>query len=72
MLIQVEASFISPRITESALGIPGVWVLICITAFGAIWGILGILVGVPTFAALYHLLQEDIERRNALPKPAQE
>lgn len=63
ILIQVEASFISPRITESALGIPGVWVLICITIFGAIWGILGILVGVPTFAALYHLLQEDIERR---------
>ena len=63
ILIQVEASFISPRITESALGIPGIWVLICITAFGAIWGILGILVGVPTFAALYHLLQEDIERR---------
>ncbi|MDO4532761.1 MAG: AI-2E family transporter [Coriobacteriia bacterium] len=64
ILIQVEASFISPRITESALGIPGIWVLICITAFGAIWGILGILVGVPTFAALYHLLQEDIEKRS--------
>ena len=64
ILIQVEASFISPHITESALGIPGIWVLICITAFGAIWGILGILVGVPTFAALYHLLQEDIEKRS--------
>ena len=63
ILIQVEASFISPRITESALGIPGIWVLICITAFGAIWGILGILVGIPTFAALYHLLQDDMDRR---------
>lgn len=63
VLIQVEASFISPRITETALGIPGVWVLICITVFGAIWGIMGILVGVPTFAALYRLVQEDMDRR---------
>ena len=72
VLIQVEASFISPRITESALGIPGVWVLICITAFGAIWGIMGILVGVPTFAALYHLLQDDIERRSKTTPAAPE
>jgi predicted PurR-regulated permease PerM len=72
ILIQVEASFISPRITESTLGIPGIWVLICITAFGAIWGILGILVGVPTFAALYHLLQEDIEKRTLPPRVSSE
>ena len=54
----------------AALGIPGIWVLICITAFGAVWGILGILVGVPAFAAVYRLLQEDMDRRAALAAAA--
>jgi predicted PurR-regulated permease PerM len=64
-IVQIEASVISPRITEQALGIPGIWVLVAITVFGAVWGILGILVGVPTFAALYRLLVQDLDRREA-------
>ncbi|MBQ4563100.1 MAG: AI-2E family transporter [Lachnospiraceae bacterium] len=63
ILQQLEGNLIYPRVVGSSLGLPGIWVLAAVTIGGGLFGILGMLIGVPLAAALYRLLREDVNRR---------
>lgn len=63
ILQQLEGNLIYPRVVGSSLGLPGMWVLAAVTVGGGLFGILGMLIGVPLAAALYRLLREDVKRR---------
>ena len=39
------------------MGLSGFWVLFAILFFGSLWGLVGMLVGVPLFAVIYDLLE---------------
>ncbi|MGM9614765.1 MAG: AI-2E family transporter [Oscillospiraceae bacterium] len=62
ILQQVEGNLIYPKVVGSSLGLPAIWVLAAVTIGGGIMGIAGMLLGVPTAAALYRLLKEDLNR----------
>ena len=66
VLQQLEGNLIYPRVVGGSLGLPAIWVLAAVTIGGSLLGILGMLIGVPIAAALYRLLKEDIQRRDAL------
>ena len=62
ILQQLEGNLIYPRVVGSSMGLPAIWVLAAVTIGGGMWGIGGMLIGVPLAAALYRLLREDVRR----------
>ena len=57
ILQQVEGNLIYPRVVGTSIGLPGIWVLLAILVCGNLWGIPGILMGVPLFSVIYALLR---------------
>ena len=58
VLQQFEGNVIYPKVVGSSIGLPGIWVLAAVTVGGGIFGIPGMLIGVPLAAAVYKLLKE--------------
>ena len=58
VLQQVDGNYIGPAILGDRLGISGIWILFSIMAFSSLWGIIGMLVGVPLFAVIYDLIRK--------------
>ncbi|GAB3265643.1 AI-2E family transporter [Arthrobacter pigmenti] len=56
--LQFEAYFISPRIMQKAVAVPGAVAVIAVIAGGSLLGVLGALMAIPTAAAILLLLQE--------------
>lgn len=66
ILQQIEGNIIYPKVVGSSLGLPALWVLAAVTIGGGIFGIAGMLLGVPLTAALYRILRENIPQK---PEP---
>ena len=63
VLQQLEGNLIYPRVVGSSIGLPGIFVLAAVTVGGAMFGVLGMLLGVPIVAALYQMIRDDLARR---------
>ena len=63
VLQQLEGNLIYPKVVGSSIGLPGVWVLAAVTIGGGLMGIPGMLLGVPTVAALYQLLRNNLNKK---------
>ena len=63
VLQQLEGNLIYPKVVGSSIGLPGMWVLAAVTIGGGVFGISGMLLGVPITAACYKLLERDVEKR---------
>ncbi len=63
ILQQVDGNIIGPKILGSSTGLSSFWVIFAITLFGGIWGIFGMIVGVPIFAVLFAFMKSLIELR---------
>ena len=68
VLQQIEGNLIYPRVVGQSVGLPGLWITIAVIVGGSLFGILGILVGVPFTSALYKLLRFDVRQREAQAK----
>lgn len=62
ILQQLEGNLIYPKVVGSSIGLPGVWVLAAVTIGGGLMGIPGMLLGVPTVAAIYQLVKSDLDK----------
>ncbi|MGN1097475.1 MAG: AI-2E family transporter, partial [Clostridia bacterium] len=60
VLQQLEGNIIYPRVVGSSVGLPGIWTLAAITVGGGLFGIYGMLAGVPLAAAVYKLVKENL------------
>ncbi len=56
--LQFEAYFVSPRIMQKAVAVPGAVAVISVIAGGSLLGVLGALIAIPTAAAILLLLKE--------------
>lgn len=56
--LQFEAYFISPRIMQKAVAVPGAVAVISVIAGGSLLGVLGALIAIPTAAAVMLLVKE--------------
>lgn len=56
--LQFEAYFISPRIMQKAVAVPGAVAVISVIAGGSLLGVLGALIAIPTAAAIMLLIKE--------------
>lgn len=50
---QFDGNILGPKILGNSTGLSSFWVIFAITIFGGLFGILGMVVGVPIFAVLY-------------------
>lgn len=53
ILQQIENNLIYPKVVGKSVGLPAIWVVLGILAFGSMFGITGMIVAVPTCAVLY-------------------
>ena len=52
-LQQFDGNILGPKILGSSTGLTGFWVIFSITFFGGLFGVVGMIVGVPIFAIFY-------------------
>lgn len=70
VLQQLEGNLIYPKVVGQSMGLPGLIVMAAVTIGGNIAGIAGMLLGVPTCAVLYALLQQAVYGKNDMEKTA--
>ncbi len=57
ILQQIDGNFIGPKVLGDSTGLSAFWVLFAITVGGGLFGIIGMLIGVPTMAMIYYIFQ---------------
>jgi predicted PurR-regulated permease PerM len=63
VLQQLENHIIYPRVVGKSIGLPGMWVLLAVLVGGSLYGILGIIIGVPLTSVIYSMLRGDSRHR---------
>ena len=63
VLQQVDGNIIGPKILGESTGLSGFWILFSILLFGGLFGVLGMLIGVPLFAVIYSIVGDWIRAR---------
>ena len=70
ILQQVDGNIIGPKILGDSTGLSSFWVIFAIIVGGGLFGFIGMVFGVPTFAVIYYLIQRLISfllSRKGLP-----
>lgn len=62
-LQQFESNLIYPKVVGTSVGLSGLWVLFAITIGGGLFGLVGMVLGLPTFAIVYFLMKEEMAKR---------
>lgn len=57
VLQQLEGNIIYPKVVGSSIGLPGTWTFAAVVVGGGLYGISGMLIGVPLAATIYKLLK---------------
>ena len=60
---QIDGNFIAPRILGSSTGLPALFVIIAIVVMGGFFGILGMIIGVPTFAVIGKYINDKTDEK---------
>ena len=60
---QFDGNIMAPRIVGSSIGVSGVWVLFSIIVGGSLFGVPGMVAGLPAFSVIYVLVREQAHRR---------
>ncbi len=60
LLQQFDGNILGPKILGDSTGLSSFWVLFSILLFGGLFGFVGMIIGVPTFAVFYKLVTEFI------------
>ncbi len=68
VLQQLEGNLIYPKVVGGSIGLPPLWTLVAIIVGGGLFGVLGMLLGVPAASVVYQLLRRDVHERLDLKK----
>lgn len=60
VLQQLESNLIYPRVVGSSVGLPGIWVIFTVTIGGSLFGLPGMLLGVPVVSLIYSLVSAQV------------
>ncbi len=63
VLQQVDGNILVPKIVGDSTGLSGFWVFLAIFIGGGLFGIKGVILGVPTMAVSYNIIKELVEYR---------
>lgn len=60
VLQQLDGNLIGPYILGDAVGLPTLWVMFAIIVGGALFGVIGMFIGVPVFSVIFELTKERV------------
>lgn len=60
---QIEGNFIYPKVVGKSVGLSPLWTLLSITVGGSLFGIIGMLIGLPIASIIYAFIQSDVNRK---------
>lgn len=63
VLQQIDCNILTPRIVGESIGLSPFWVLFACIVFGSLFGILGLLLGVPFMGCIYMIIKEEIDAK---------
>lgn len=63
ILQQVDGNIIGPRILGESTGLSPFWVLFSILVAGELFGVVGMIIGVPLFATVYYVVKRIVEAK---------
>ncbi len=63
ILQQVEGNLIYPHVVGKNMGIPSIWVLVAITIGGSLFGIMGMIIGLPIVSIIYAIIKENTNKK---------
>ena len=63
VLQQVEGNLIYPHVVGKNMGLPSIWVLVAITIGGSLFGIMGMIIGLPVVSIIYAITQESTNKK---------
>lgn len=63
ILQQIEGNIIYPKVVGNAVGVPGILVLFAVLVGGKLFGIMGMLIGLPIISIIYTILKEFINKK---------
>ena len=58
VLQQLNGNVIGPKVLGNTTGLSGFWVTFAILLFGGLWGLTGMIIGVPLFAVIYDVIRQ--------------
>jgi len=62
-LQQFESNLIYPHVVGSSIGLPALWVLFAVTVGGGLFGVAGMIFGLPTFSVIYEVFRRYIIKK---------
>ena len=63
ILQQLENQLIYPKVVGSSIGLPGIWVFAAVMIGGGLFGIQGVIFGIPIVSVFYQLIKNDLNKR---------
>ena len=60
LLQQFDGNVLGPKILGDSTGLSGLWVIISITLFGGLFGVFGMVIGVPIFAVIFSIIKRSV------------
>ena len=63
VLQQIDGNILGPKILGESVGISGFWIMVSVIVGGGLFGVPGMLLGVPVFAAIYTLVVRGGDRK---------
>ncbi len=70
VLQQLDGNVIGPLILGDSTGVNGFWIIVSISVGGGMFGVPGMIFGVPVFATIYHLVRyicEELLKKKGMP-----
>ena len=62
VLQQFDGNILGPKILGNTTALSSFWVLFAILLFGGMWGVVGMVIGVPLFAVIYDIIRKLVYR----------
>lgn len=63
VLQQLDGNVIGPKILGNQIGVSGFWIMFSVLVGGGLFGVPGMILGVPVFAVIYDLLGKNVRTR---------
>lgn len=63
LLQQFDGNILGPKILGNSTGLSAFWVIVAILLGGGLFGFVGMVMGVPTFAVIYYIVEMFLDHR---------
>ena len=63
VLQQIEGNLIYPHVVGKNIGLPSIWVLVAITIGGSLFGMMGMVIGLPILSIIYAIVTENTNKK---------